>query len=153
MFSIDAMRSSQRLRPLVLAAALIVTVSLRAGAQTLIVRSAAPGSPIEVTMNGGAAVSATADENGDATLGVPARASESDVQLHVDACRTMVRVLVVERGLQPAAAEPGCERTDFPSTFIMRGITTFVVDMMPAPAVHIAQGPPPAAWVRRGPDP
>src|SRR5690349_22135641 len=115
----DEMRSSIRLRSLALAAALIAIVSVRASAQTAIVRSAPPGSTIELTMNGGAPVSATADENGDAALTIPARAAEADVQIHVDACRTTVRVLVVERGLQPTTADAGCERTDFPSTFIM----------------------------------
>ena len=148
----DGMLIPIPLRRLALAAALVAFAGVRASAQTLIVRSAPPGSMIELTMNGGAPVTATADENGDATLTIPARAAEADVQIHVDACGNLVKVLVVERGLQPSAADAGCERTDFPSTFIMRGVTTFVVDMAPAPAVHVAQGPPPPSWVRRGPD-
>jgi hypothetical protein len=138
-------------RPLALTAAFVAILAVRAAhAQTVIVRSAPAGSTIEVTMNGGDPVSAKADENGDATLAVPAR-SDADVQVHVDECGTLVRVLLVARGVQPTAAAPGCSRTDLPSVFLMRGITTFVVDVAgPNTTVHISQGPPPDEWVRRG---
>src|SRR5262249_12730175 len=95
---------------------------------------------------------ATADGAGDATLAVPARAAEDDVQMHVDVCGNLVRVLIVSRGVQPAAPGPNCARTDFPSTFLMRAVTTFVVDISEQSAVvHLSQGPPPPEWVGRGP--
>src|SRR5262249_20495266 len=133
-------------------AALALTLLARtADAQTVFVRSAPAGAAIELTMNGGAAVTATADTNGDATLAVPARPSQADGQLHVDSCGNLVRVLVVERGLQPTPAAAGCNRTDFPSTFVMRTVTSFVVDMADQNTqVHITQGPPPPEWVLRG---
>jgi hypothetical protein len=142
-----------RLRSVTVTLVLAATVGIAtASAQTVIVRSAAPGAPVELTMNGGTAVTATADSNGDATLAVPARAAEDDVQMHVDVCGNLVRVVVVSRGVQPAAAAPNCTRTDFPSTFLMRAVTTFVVDISEQTAVvHLSQGPPPPEWVSRGP--
>jgi hypothetical protein len=35
--------------------------------------------------------------------------------------------------------------------FIMRSTTTFVIDITPNVAVHVAQGPPPPEWLVRGP--
>src|SRR5207247_4416278 len=131
---------------------LIMTAGLgTAAAQTAIVRSAPPGSTIELTMNGGAVTSATADNYGDATLTVPARTAEAAVEIHVDDCGNRVRVLIVERGLQPSTPEPGCSRIDIGSVFVMRPMTTFVVDIdSSATSVHLTQGPPPAIWVQRG---
>jgi hypothetical protein len=146
-------RTAARLRPLAISVVLVATAGIRTtSAQTVIVRSAPAGSAIELTMNGGTPVTATADSEGDATLAVPARASEDDVQMHVAVCGNLVRVLVVSRGLQPSAAAGGCTRTDFPSTFVMRAVTTFVVDILDQSAtVHVTQGPPPPEWVHRGP--
>src|SRR5262245_22613928 len=146
-------KTLKRLPSLVLTAALIAIATARAAdAQTVMVRSAPPGSTIELTMNGGTPVSATADAEGDATLSVPARTSEDDVQVHVDVCGNLVKVLMVSRGVQPSAGTAGCTRTDFPSTFLMRPVTTFVVDITEqSAAVHVTQGPPPPEWVRRGP--
>src|SRR5262245_41230268 len=100
----DLIPLTTRLRSVTLSLVLAATAGVcTASAQTVIVRSANPGAPIELTMNGGAVVSATADSNGDATLAVPARTAEDDVQMHVDVCGNLVRVLVVSRGVQPAA--------------------------------------------------
>ena len=149
----DPISLNTRLRSVTLSLVVAATVGIgTASAQTVIVRSATAGAPVELTMNGGAAVTATADSSGDATLAVPARAAEDDVQMHVDVCGNLVRVLIVSRGVQPAAPGPNCNRTDFPSTFVMRSVTTFVVDISEQSAVvHLTQGPPPPEWVSRGP--
>jgi len=149
----DPISLTTRLRFLTVTLVVAATVGFgTASAQTVIVRSATAGAPVELTMNGGAAVTATADSAGDATLAVPARTAEDDVQMHVDVCGNLVRVLVVSRGVQPAAPGPNCARTDFPSTFVMRAVTTFVVDISEQTAVvHLSQGPPPPEWVSRGP--
>ena len=118
-----------------------------AAAQTVIVRSAQAAATIEVTFNGGAPVAGTADSSGDATLTIPTRISEAAVLVHLDDCGNRVRVLLVEAGIQPATPEPGCNRVDIPSVFVMRPVTTFVIDMEgAATTVHLTQGPPPA-WV------
>jgi hypothetical protein len=125
-----------------------------AAAQTVIVRSAPPGSTIEVSLDGGRAVTATADASGDATLTIASTAPERSVHFHVDSCSTGVRVLIVSRGLQPAAAEAGCTRADVGSVFVMRPITTFVIDVNGADTVlHVSQGPPPVEWTWRGSGP
>jgi len=122
-----------------------------AAAQTVYVRSAPQGSTVELTMNGGAPTAATADNNGDAKLMVPSRTAEAAVVIHLDTCANRVRVLLVETGIQPQAPDAGCNRVDVASVFVMRPVTTFVIDMDSAtPAVHITQGPPPADWVERG---
>jgi len=122
-----------------------------ASAQTVIVRSAPQGATIEATLNGGAPASATADNFGDARLTLQARITEAAVLVHIDDCGNRVRVLIVERGVQPAAPDPGCNRIDIASVFVMRPVTTFVVDMDgAATAVHLTQGRPPASWVERG---
>lgn len=149
----DPISLTTRLRSLSVSLVVAATVGLgTASAQTVMVRSATAGAPVELTMNGGAAVTATADSAGDATLAVPARTAEDDVQMHVDVCGNLVRVLIVSRGVQPTAPGPNCARTDFPSTFVMRAVTTFVVDISEQSAVvHLSQGPPPTEWVSRGP--
>jgi len=125
-----------------------------AAAQTVIVRSAPAGSAIEVSLDGGRAVTATADRFGDATLTVPSQSPERSVHFHVDICGSVVRVLIVSRGLQPAAPESGCTRADIGSVFIMRPITTFVVDVNGLNStVHVSQGPAPVEWTWRGEGP
>jgi len=113
------------------------------------VQGAPAAATIELTMNGGAAVSATADSNGDATLTVPAAPASAVVQIHLDTCSNVVRVLVVERGVPAPTAAAGCQRIDAGSNFSMTAATTFVVDIEGANAsVHLSQGPAPRGWLR-----
>ena len=142
-----------RLRPLPLAAALVFTAGLgHAAAQTVVVRSAPAASTIELTMNGGAPVTATADADGDATLAVPPRPDPTDVLMRVDTCGNRVKVLIADNGRQFPDAEPGCNRTELWGVYVMRPITTFVIDVdSPTTTVHMRQGPAPPEWIRRGP--
>lgn len=129
----------------------LITGADGALAQTAIVRNAPPGATIEVTMNGGTPSTAKADAAGDATLPVPARTGDTDVQIHVDNCGTTIRVLIVQPGQPAAAADSGCTRKDMWGVYIMRSITTFVVEINGTDsAVFVSQGPPPSAWLRRG---
>jgi hypothetical protein len=133
-----------------LAALLVATGGLgRATAQTVIVQGAPAGAAVEVTMNGGAAVSATANSLGDATLAVPATTPSAVVQIHLDACGSTVRVLVIERGVPVPTAGAGCQRIEGGSNFSMTPATTFVVDIEGTTAsVHLRQGPAPREWLR-----
>jgi hypothetical protein len=118
-------------------------------AQTLIVRSAPAASTIELALDSGRVASATADKDGDATLKVPPQGAEIEAQLYVDACGALVRVLLVR--LRPGPPQPGCTRSEIGSVFIVRPITTFVVDLDGTSAsAHVTQGPPPREWVARG---
>ena len=139
-------------RRLALAVALGAVLGARpAAAQTVMVQSAPTGSAIELTFNGTTAANGTADANGDATLSVGPNRPDSDILVFVDSCADRVRVQLAARGLQPAPALPGCSRVDAGSIFIMRSVTTFVIDITPNIAVHVAQGPPPPEWLLRGP--
>jgi hypothetical protein len=122
-----------------------------ASAQTAIVQSAPPGVAIELTFNGTTVGTGTADANGDANLPVGANRPDTDILIAVDSCANRVRVQLVVRGLQAAPALPGCSRVDAGSIFIMRSITTFVIDITPNIAIHVSQGPPPPEWLLRGP--
>ena len=131
--------------------ALVAAAAARADAQTVIVQSAPARSTIEVSLNGGPPVSAVADANGDARLVVAANLGDSVLKMNVDLCVTAVHVVLVESGVTPPAAAPGCSRVDVGRTFGGSAITTFVVDIDGANvAVHIRQGPAPAAWLRAG---
>jgi hypothetical protein len=135
-----------------LAVVLLLSAGLRvARAQTVMVRSAVPGAAIELTMNSGTPATATADENGDATLVVPPRGRDTDVQLHVDVCDKAVKIVINEPGVVPPGANAGCTRKDLWGVYIMRAITTFVVEIdKNDAAVFVAQGPPPEEWLRHG---
>lgn len=137
---------------LALAVILILSAGLReARAQTVMVRSAPPGSSVELTLNGGAPVSAKTDGYGDATLSVPPRGRDTDVQLHVDTCADVIRVVINEPGVAAVAADAGCTRKDLWGVYVMRPITTFVVEISNNDAsVYVSQGPPPREWLQHG---
>ncbi|HEY7286167.1 MAG TPA: hypothetical protein VH497_12025 [Vicinamibacterales bacterium] len=139
-------------RSLTLALALGVVLGARtAGAQTVIIQSAPAGAAIDVTFNGTSVATAKADAEGDATLSAGANRPDTDILIFIDSCADRVRVQLAARGLQPAAALPGCSRVDANSMFMMRSVTTFVIDITPNVSVHVAQGPPPPEWLLRGP--
>jgi hypothetical protein len=132
----------------------VVTLSVTVGvgvatAQTVIVRHASRGATIEILLNGEAGRSATADANGDATLAValPAGTDESSVRFAIDVCATRVRVELVSSGVQPMPS-PGCIRNENFGVFVIRRVTTFVVDLEGSvPTIHLTQGPAPPSWL------
>src|SRR5262245_39374922 len=120
-----------------------------ATAQTVIVRSAPAAATIELAVDGGRTVTATADRFGDVTLTAPSQGAEIEAQLYVDSCGSLVRVLLAR--LRPGAPQAGCIRTEIGSVFLVRPITTFVIDMTGTRAsAHVTQGPPPRDWIERG---
>jgi hypothetical protein len=124
--------------------------SSAASAQTVIVQAAAKGSTLEVTLNGATVATGTVNDFGDAALTMSGRTDEINALIFIDTCPEAIRVHLVSRGVQPVPSQPGCIRTDVGSVFVIRPITTLVVDIGPSPSVHIAQGPPPSAWLREG---
>jgi hypothetical protein len=136
---------------LLIALPLVLAGALPASAQTVIVQSAPPRSTIELSMNGGAPVSATADANGDATLVLSGNITDGVVLMNVDRCAAAVHVVVVQRGVLAPALAAGCFRVDLGRVFAASAITTFVVDLdESAVSVHLRQGPAPASWLRAG---
>lgn len=144
---------TRRWRLLALAAGLSVTVGVRtAAAQTVIVRGAAPGSTVELLINSDRAATATADPEGLATLvgNKPAAApgTETSARVVVDTCGNLHRIMLVDNGLQPPGVEGACERQAVPTLFVVRPITTFVVNVGGGSAsVYVRQGPAPPAWI------
>jgi hypothetical protein len=147
----DALPNQNPKRLLALTIAFAAIGGVRAAsAQTVIVRSAPAGATVELTTEAGSVATATADNLGDATLKAPAQAADVEGQVFVDVCGSRVNVLLVR--LRPTAAAPaGCIRTDIGSVFIVRPITTFVIDLDGTSATaHVTQGPPPREWLQRG---
>lgn len=141
-----------RWRPLVLAAAFHLTAAAAvATAQTVIVTKAPPGSTVELALNAAIIGSATADARGVATLPVDlaAHGSKPDSQAYVfvEVCDKVRRVLLVEPGMQaPAAGE--CTRKEVPGVYVVRKVTTLVVDVSDSgPSVLLRQGSAPPEWL------
>jgi hypothetical protein len=140
-------------RSLAFAAALTLTAGVAAAtAQTVIVTNTKAGNTVELLFNTASMGSATADASGKATLTFKRKdAGETDVHVYVDACDKLQRVMLMERGLLPAAAAPACERRDIYGWYLLKQSTTLVIDLGSAdPKVWLSQGPAPSAWL--GPD-
>jgi hypothetical protein len=142
-----------------LALAAVVCAAAGAGvasAQTVIVRNAPAGSTLELVFDTETIGSVKADAKGEASLPVNlaargrAKDAEADVNITIDVCEGSRRVLLLERGLQPPALQGvSCTRHQIPELFVLRSVTTLVVDMAPAtPTVWLRQGKPPANWLR-----
>jgi hypothetical protein len=107
-------------RPLACAAALnLIVAGGVATAQTVVVTNAPPGSTIELALNAETIGSAKADPGGQARLSVNlvdhGGKTETDVRVYVDICASLRRVVLVERGLQPAPLERGRCRGPLPN--------------------------------------
>lgn len=139
-------------RPVVCAAAFTVTVGINvADAQTVIVRNAPLRSTVELLLNDDTVGSATVVPGADAvtlSMNLLAKVGKAETSAHVfvDACTNLVRVLLVE--LQPPAPGPTCNRKPITGLFVVRTVTTFVVDLGGVdPAMWLRQGPAPPEWL------
>jgi hypothetical protein len=134
-----------RWRPLVLAAALNATIAGMVSAQTVIVRGVPAGTPIELVVNADVAGSAAADAAGDARLTTnmftaPGK-TQTDAYLYFDTCKETRRILLAERAVQPPPPQSGCDRRQILGLFLVRRVTTLVVDATGAnPTVLVRQG-------------
>jgi hypothetical protein len=123
-----------------------------ASAQTISVKNVAPGAGLEATL-GQATASGKADATGVASVTLNAleggpTAPEIVVVVHVDACGTDWRVVLVERTSDAPPPVPGCTRRDVPGAFVLRRITSLGIDVSgTSPSLLIRQGPLPAGWV------
>jgi hypothetical protein len=140
-------------RLIVCAAALMLTVnSGTAVAQTVIVRKAPPGSTVELVLNAATVATATVDSSGVVTLAVNlvknAGKTETDASLFYELCGDVRRVVIVERGVTPPTSA-GCDRRELAGLFLLRGITSVVLDVStPTPLIRLRQGRPPDEWLR-----
>ena len=127
-----------------------------ASAQTIIVTNAPPGAAVEFVLNEAAVANGTTDQAGSVTLTATpppgAARGDMDAQIYVDACDTLRRVLIVDRSVPVRAAAPGCVRSQIAGLFLVRPISTLVLDVTgPTPTVLLRQGrftPPPPGEVR-----
>jgi hypothetical protein len=143
-------------RLLALAAALNLTVCAGAAtAQTLLVRNAPPGTTIELVLNTTTAGSKKLESGGTDTVNGNLFANDSrteiDALIFLDTCDSTRRLVVVDRVLSPPAPDAGCTRRDMGGVFVVRKVSTFVIDLAaPASMVMLRQGPvslkPPRAW-------
>lgn len=141
-----------RWRLLAMATGLCLILGARpAFSQTVIVRDAAPGAPVELLWNSDTIGTATASADGIATIPASRFAAnptgEGTVRAVVDICGNLSRVILVDVGLQPPPIAGACDRTELPSNFVVRSVTTFVVSVGGSPAVFVRQGPAPPSWV------
>ena len=134
-------------RLLALAAAFTVLAgSGVARAQTVMVRKAPAGATIEVVVNTTPVTSGTADAAGDATLPFSLmsvlKKQQIDANVYVDVCGAAPRrIVLVERGSAGAPVQDSCERRDIPGLFLIRRVTSLVVDVGgPIPTVLLVQG-------------
>ncbi len=140
-------------RSLVCAAALTVTVGTGvAGAQTVTVTNASPQSKVELVFNADTVGSTSvAPGGGVATIAsdvlTKAGRKETSARVSVDVCANLVRVLFAEAGLTPPP--PGaCTRKEITGLFVVRPVTTFVIDVGRAdPVIWLRQGPAPPEWM------
>ncbi|MEX2271185.1 MAG: outer membrane beta-barrel protein [Vicinamibacterales bacterium] len=148
------MISSRVWRPLALAGVFGATLgAASAAAQTVVVRGLAPGTAAEV-VQGGATAAGTANDAGDAVMkGTLSEPGEVRVNLYVDVCATVRRLVIVDRDATPPPPQEGCTRTPLPGLFVIQPISTIVVNLAGAtPTVLLRQGPfdlrAPRAWAR-----
>jgi Outer membrane protein beta-barrel domain len=143
-------------RPLALAVVLSVIVGVGvASAQTVVVRQAPPGSTVEFVLNSATVGSGTVNPDGDAIVpaakGAAVSKPQMDAFIHVDVCGNVRRVIVVERGQVPNPKEPDCERTQVLGLFLIKPVSSLVVNVGGAnPTVLLRQGSfsltPPRTW-------
>jgi hypothetical protein len=144
-------------RPLALAAALnLVAGTGIAAAQSVIVRYAPPGATIELVLNSATVGSATADSQGNATVTAEPSARltkpQTTARVYVDACGSLQRVLVVERGVAAPPRPEACERREIAGLYTLRPVTAFFVELRDTgPRLWLRQGSIPQLWLEEGP--
>jgi hypothetical protein len=135
------------LRPLAVAAVFVVSAGAgTAGAQTLIVRRAPIGATIELLVNATPAGSAQADAAGDAKVPFDLQAltkkTEIDARVYVDSCDNLRRVAIVERDAAPVPPESSCTRQELTGVFLVRRVSSLVVNVGdPVATLLLRQGP------------
>ncbi len=121
-------------------------------AQSVIVTNAPPGTSVELILNAATVAQETVDARGQARFGLdlPARLNkaEIDARVYVDLCPERRRVVLAEPAVPEAPAGPGCDRREMTGVYVVRRVTTLVVDLTrDAPTVRIRQGPAPREWL------
>lgn len=139
-------------RPLLWAAVLSAGQVSLAGAQTLIVRNARAVTSVEVVYENAAVGRGAPDQNGTASIALTLApgATERVVLFYVDRCQgSIVRVGAADRDRLVPEPPADCQRQDLSGLFVVRRLTSMVLDLAPTtPILLIRQGPPPPQWLR-----
>jgi hypothetical protein len=128
-----------------------------ASAQTVIVTKAPADSTVELFLNGSKVGSTAPSATGEATLLLNLKErdgrTEMDARIYLDTCPGIRRVQIVERGLEAPAILGGCVRKELISLFLLRQVTSVVVDATEGnPDAWLRQGPAPASWLKSAPE-
>ena len=128
-------------RPISLALVFLACGAASAAAQTVVIRGVPAGSTADV-IQGASRASGTPDAGGDAVIkGNLTDAADTRVTIFVDVCEKARRVVLVERDGVPPPADEGCTRSEVPGMFVLRPVSTLVVNLRGAtPAVLLRQG-------------
>lgn len=133
-------------RPLVFVAAFTLFLTVPAAAQTVLLRGATPGEPVEVFVNGEKSASGTVGPDGQVSLEstIPANEAgrqEMDARVYVDVCGKAHRVQIVNRNMPVPPRESECERREISGIFWVRQRSTLVIDVAGAiPTLLLRQG-------------
>jgi hypothetical protein len=128
------------------AVVMLTAAAASAAAQTVYVRGVPQGSTVEALLNTTSVGTTKADAQGDAAipmnLSAAGKKTEIDALVFVDVCGTdRFRVLVVDRSAPMPAELDGCDRRDLPGLFLVRPVSSIVVNMGGAtPRVLLVQG-------------
>ena len=114
-------------------------------AQTVIVRNVPAGEAIEVFVNATKAGAGVTDAAGAIQMPLSLKAAgvaaDMDSRIYVDVCTNVRRIYIVDRNMQPAAKDEGCDRREVNGIFLVRQRSTVVVDAGSViPTVLLRQG-------------
>src|SRR5436190_164971 len=105
-------------RLLAIAAALNMTAgAAMAAAQTVLVRKAPPGVPVEVLLNDAVVGTGTTSPEGEVSIVVKMTQPELDANIFVDVCEKSRRIVVVDHNKRAPASPAGCERREISGIF------------------------------------
>lgn len=126
-----------------MAAALNMTAGAAiAAAQTVLVRKAPAGMPVEVLLNDVVAGTGTTSPEGEVSVDLKMTQPELDADIFVDVCEKSRRVLVVDHNKRPPAPPAGCDRREISGIFWVRPVNTLVVDIGGTqPSMLLVRGP------------
>ena len=136
-----------RRRSAVLFALSVVLGTTVASAQTVILRHAVPESTLELVVDGNQAGTAKADASGNAIVTTKTVDGQMDVNVWLDTCDDMHRVVLAKPGaaLTPAG---GCRRNQIGGLYLLQRTTSMVIDTSATGSLLIRQGRAYDEWLK-----
>ena len=130
----------------VLFALYVVLGTTLASAQTVILRHVPPGSTLELVIDGTQAGTAKAEAGGNATVTTRSVDGQMDVNVWLDTCDDVYRVILARPGatLIPAG---GCRRAQIAGLYLLQRVTSMVIDSGNTGSLLVRQGRAYNAWL------